>query len=66
LLSFFAQPMPKLSVTIAEAVEMTGIGRTSLYKLFAEKRLTPRKNGKRTLILVEDLERVVKSLPEAA
>ena len=58
--------MSKLSVTIPEAVEMTGISRTSIYKMFSEKRLTPRKNGKRTLILVEDLERVVKSLPEAA
>lgn len=58
--------MTKLSVTIPEAVEMTGIGRTSFYKLFAQGKLTPRKAGKRTLILVEDLERVVKSLPEAA
>ena len=58
--------MIKLSVTIPEAVEMTGISRTSIYKMFSENRLTARKNGKRTLILVEDLERVVKSLPTAA
>ena len=45
---------------------MTGIGRTSLYKLIAKGDLVSRKNGKRTLILVEDLERVVDSLPEAA
>ena len=58
--------MTKLSVTIPEAVEMTGISRTSLYRLFSEGKLVRRKNGKRSLILVEDLERVVKSLPEAA
>ena len=58
--------MTKLSVTIPEAVEMTGISRTSLYKLFAEGRLPRKKNGKRSLILVEDLERVVRSLPAAA
>jgi excisionase family DNA binding protein len=58
--------MTKLSVTIPEAVEMTGISRTSIYKLFAEGKLPRKKNGKRSLILVEDLERVVKSLPEAA
>jgi predicted DNA-binding transcriptional regulator AlpA len=58
--------MTKLAVTIPEAVQMTGIGRTSLYLLIKEKKLTRRKLGKRTLLLVEDLERVVKSLPEAA
>lgn len=58
--------MTKISVTIPEAAEMIGIGRSSLYALFKEKKLTPRKCGKRTLILVEDLERYVKSLPVAA
>lgn len=58
--------MTKLSVTIPEAVEMTGISRSSLYKMFSEGKLPRRKNGKRSLILIEDLERVVKSLPEAA
>ncbi|MBL8577716.1 MAG: helix-turn-helix domain-containing protein [Mesorhizobium sp.] len=58
--------MTKLAVSIPEAVEMTGISRTSIYKLFSEKKLTPRKNGRSTLILVEDLERYVKSLPVAA
>ena len=55
-----------IAVTIPQAVAMTGISRTSLYKLFAEGKLSRKKNGKRSLILVEDLERVVKSLPEAA
>lgn len=58
--------MTKLSVTIPEAVEMTGIGRSSLYNLFREKKLTPRKSGKRTLVLVEDLKRYVENLPAAS
>lgn len=45
---------------------MTGLGRTTLYKLFDEGKLTPRKHGKRTLILVEELERYVRSLPTEA
>lgn len=58
--------MTKIAVTIPDAVAMTGISRSALYRLFAEGKLSRRKNGKRSLILVEDLERVVKSLPEAA
>lgn len=54
----------KISVTIPEAVQMVGIGRSSLYKLFSEGKLTPRKSGKRTLVLVEELESYVKSLPK--
>ncbi|WP_442580568.1 helix-turn-helix domain-containing protein [Mesorhizobium sp. ASY16-5R] len=53
----------KISVTIPEAVQMTGIGRSSLYKLFSEGKVIPRKQGKRTLILVEELKRYVESLP---
>lgn len=55
--------MNKISVTIPEAIQMTGIGRSSLYKLFNEGRITPRKLGKRVLILVEELERFIKALP---
>jgi hypothetical protein len=55
----------KLAVTIPEAVALSGIGRSSLYKLFSEGMLTPRKSGKRTLILVSDLEAFVGALPAA-
>ncbi len=58
--------MDKLSVTIPEAVNMTGLSRTAIYKLFSDGKLPRRKNGKRSLILVADLEQVVKSLPVAA
>lgn len=58
--------MTKLSVTIPEAAEMIGIGRSTIYKLFDEGKLVPRKAGKRTLILVEDLKRYVENLPAAS
>jgi predicted DNA-binding transcriptional regulator AlpA len=52
--------MQKIAVTLPEATELSGIGRSSLYKLFNEGKLKPRKSGKRTLILVSELE----ELPE--
>ncbi len=55
--------MDKIAVTIPDATALSGIGRSSLYKLFKEGKLTPRKAGKRTLILVSELENYVKSLP---
>lgn len=56
--------MPKIAVTLSEATALSGIGRTTLYKLFNEGKLTPRKAGKRTLILVSELEAFVNSLPK--
>jgi hypothetical protein len=55
--------MQKIAVTLPEATELSGIGRSSLYKLFNEGKLTPRKSGKRTLILVSELESYLKNLP---
>jgi hypothetical protein len=57
--------MTTISVDIAKAVNISGISRSGLYKLFKAGKITPRKNGKRTLVLVEDLERYVKALPVA-
>lgn len=58
--------MDKLAVSIPEAVEMTGIGRSSLYLLFRKGRIIPRKSGKRTLIMVEDIKAYLASLPPMA
>jgi excisionase family DNA binding protein len=52
-----------LSMTVEQAVERTGITRTRFYELFKEGVITPRKSGRRTLVLAEDLETYVKSLP---
>lgn len=55
--------MHKVTCTIPEATAISGLGRTFIYKLFNEGKLTPRKAGKRTLILVSELESYLKNLP---
>ena len=56
--------MDKIAVRIEEAVEMTGIGRASIYRAFKSGALTGRKAGSRTLILVDELRRYMESLPQ--
>lgn len=55
----------KLAFTVPEACEFSGLGRSSLYRLFERGILTPRKAGRRTLILREDLEAYIRNLPAA-
>lgn len=55
--------MKKISVTVPEAIALTGIGRTTLYRLIAEGKLSTRKLGTRTLILLIELEQLVQGLP---
>ncbi|RWP23765.1 MAG: DNA-binding protein [Mesorhizobium sp.] len=57
--------MTAISVDIAQAVNISGISRSGLYKLFKAGKITPRKNGKRTLVLVSELQSYVESLPKA-
>lgn len=45
-----------ISVTIDEAVSITGIGRTKLYEALKTGELQAKKLGKKTLILKDDLE----------
>lgn len=53
-----------ISVTIDRAGEISGLGRTTIYKLIKEGHLKPKKVGRRTLILVEDLQSFIDSCPE--
>ncbi|MGJ8558940.1 MAG: helix-turn-helix domain-containing protein [Litorimonas sp.] len=55
----------KLAVTVKEAGQILSLGRSSIYRLIGRGDLKPRKIGKRTVILVSDLEAFVSSLPEA-
>jgi excisionase family DNA binding protein len=48
----FAQ---RLSCTIAEACQVTGLGRTKLYELIAEGHLATTTIGRRRLVLVRSL-----------
>ena len=55
--------MEKISLPIPEAADYIGVGRTTIYKLISARKLRPRKLGKRTLLIVEDLDELVRSLP---
>lgn len=57
--------MSPLAVSPPEAARMIGLSRSSLYLLFREGKVVPRKSGKRTLVLVEDLQRYLSELPPA-
>ncbi|MFP5078482.1 helix-turn-helix domain-containing protein [Rhizobium sp. YIM 134829] len=54
----------KLAMTVAEAVSYSGIGRTKLYDLVKSGSLKPKKLGTRTLILTEELDSYIRSLPD--
>ena len=53
---------PPLAVTIPDAVKATGLSRTSIYEAMKQG-LPARKAGRRTLIMVADLEAYLASLP---
>lgn len=55
--------MYKVTLTINEASSALGIGRSKLYELIADGKLTPRKLGRRTLISLEELQAFAASLP---
>ena len=58
--------MEKYAFTIGEAVELSGLGRTSLYLAIGRGELPARKRGRRTVVLARDLERYLESLPKAS
>jgi excisionase family DNA binding protein len=55
-----------LSLSIADAARRLGVGRSTLYALFRDGRLTPLKIGRRTVVAASDLERFVADLASAA
>jgi excisionase family DNA binding protein len=52
-----------IALSVAEAANAAGLGRTSLYSAISEGLLRTRKFGRRTLIEAEELQRFIKSLP---
>ena len=54
-----------ITVTINDAIRITGLGRTSINKALKEGRLTRRKWGSRTLIDRAELEAMINNLPVA-
>ena len=58
--------LPKVSYSIAEAVAVTGLGRTSLYAEIGAGRLRATKCGRRTLIPAAALDEWLNSLARVA
>jgi excisionase family DNA binding protein len=54
-----------IAVSIAEAVRMVGLGRTSLYAAIAAGKLKTRKAGRRTLVETAALRQFIETLPES-
>ena len=55
----------KLAFSIPEVCETSGLGRTAVYEEIRSGRLIARKCGRRTLVLLADLEAWLSSLPRA-
>ena len=56
--------MQAIAVTIPKAVEVSGLGRTTIYQLIGAGKIDARKQGRRTLVIVESLSRHLESLPK--
>jgi excisionase family DNA binding protein len=54
-----------LTVTISEAVRLSGLSRSELYRQLSAGRIRACKSGSRTLILWASLKAYVEALPEA-
>ena len=50
-------------MTVTKAVEASGIGRTRIYELIREGKISAIKEGRRTLILADSLRHHIESLP---
>jgi len=64
-----AEPIPfaqRLSCTIAEACEVTGLGRTKLYELIGNGHLATTTVGRRRLVLVRSLLSLLERRPSEA
>ena len=56
--------MPKLSYTPATASDETGLSRSRIFKALKDNELKGRKAGGATIILGDDLQAFLDSLPE--
>lgn len=54
----------KLSFTVAEAAEASGLGRSTIWEKISSGKLRAKRSGKTTLILKADLAAYLESLPD--
>jgi len=52
-----------IAVSVERAAELCGLSRSSIYIAIKAGKLTPRKAGARTLVLVSDLRTFIERLP---
>jgi len=55
-----------ITVNVAQVCELTGLLKSSVYRLFYNGKLTRRKLGGKTLVLMSELRELLETLPEAA
>jgi excisionase family DNA binding protein len=55
----------RVSCTVAEAAQASGLGRTTIYEMIGEGRLRTRKFGARTLIMVDSLLAAIEAAPRS-
>jgi len=53
----------RLAFSLADAASAIGVGKSTLHELIATGKLRVRKLGRRSLVLREDLEEYIQSLP---
>ena len=61
----FGKTNMEYAISIVEAAKRAGVGRSSIYQAIGRGELQIRKNGRRSLILVEDLKAWVAAMPLA-
>jgi hypothetical protein len=61
-----SQPLPALRFDIAEAAQILRMSRAQLYNRICEGTIRPQKDGARTYIIRDELERYVESCTLAA
>lgn len=55
----------RLALSIKQACDCSSLGRTTLYKLIKSEQIPIRKVGGRTIILPDEFEAALRSLPRA-
>jgi excisionase family DNA binding protein len=61
----YAPQTHALALSIRQVCALTGLGRTTVFAAIRTKRLVARKCGRRTVILVADLNTFLRNLPTA-
>jgi len=51
--------MNQLTISVAQATELTGLGKTKIYQLIRDNQLVVSRVGRRTLVSVESIELLI-------